>query len=149
MQPCLLELFQSSPGPKDRSLPLGFPMTLLLVAAGLAIGIPTAVAASRLLASQLYGVRAGDPLTLAGATALMMTVVATRQVIYQRAALRVSIQSKPSDANNPEGTHDEPNLRGSRNSPGPRITKVASFVRFLPTLGGTLAKLLSGDSGLG
>jgi predicted permease len=48
--------------------------TLLLVGCGLAIGIPAAALASRLLASQLFELRPGDPLTIAAACALMAAV---------------------------------------------------------------------------
>ena len=46
-----------------------------LVLPGLAIGVPLGIAASRPLASQLYDVQPGDPLTLA-AVALVLGVVA-------------------------------------------------------------------------
>jgi len=47
----------------------------LLVAPALAIGLPAGMAASRPLSSQLYGVQAGDPWTLAS-VALLLTLVA-------------------------------------------------------------------------
>jgi predicted permease len=75
--------------PQGQILAMVMREMLLLVAVGLAIGIPTAVAASRLVASQLYGVRPDDPLTLAGATALMMTVVALAGYLPARRASRV------------------------------------------------------------
>jgi predicted permease len=45
-----------------------------LVAAGIAIGIPAALLASRLLKSQLFGVGPTDPATLAGSCALLAAV---------------------------------------------------------------------------
>ncbi|PYV07007.1 MAG: hypothetical protein DMG26_01700 [Acidobacteria bacterium] len=42
---------------------------LLLVAAGIAAGIPAALALMRAVETQLYGLTAHDPSTLAGATA--------------------------------------------------------------------------------
>ncbi len=47
---------------------------LLLLAIGLAVGIPTALALGRFVASQLYGIEARDPFT-ATATLLLLTVV--------------------------------------------------------------------------
>jgi len=46
------------------------------VALGVALRIPMALAATRLIASQLFGVRVGDPVTLA-LVALMMLAVAS------------------------------------------------------------------------
>jgi predicted permease len=63
--------------------------TLRLAAAGLAIGIPGAIAASRLVASQLYGVRATDPITMAGAVALMAALVALAGYLPARRATKV------------------------------------------------------------
>jgi predicted permease len=48
---------------------------LRLVAIGIAIGIPAAIAAGRVIAAQLFGVSPSDPVTLA-ATAVLLTVVA-------------------------------------------------------------------------
>jgi ABC-type antimicrobial peptide transport system permease subunit len=47
---------------------------LLLLAIGLAVGIPTALALGRLVASQLYGIEARDPFT-ATATLILLTLV--------------------------------------------------------------------------
>jgi predicted permease len=44
---------------------------LVLIAVGLAIGVPAELAVSRLLASQLYGVKSYDPLVLGGAAVLL------------------------------------------------------------------------------
>jgi ABC-type antimicrobial peptide transport system permease subunit len=50
--------------------------TLVLAAIGLVLGIPASLAAARLLHTMLFGVSAGDPITLA-AVALSLTAVAT------------------------------------------------------------------------
>ena len=47
---------------------------LRLVAIGIALGIPAAIAAGRLIAAQLYGISATDPVTLAAAAALLTFV---------------------------------------------------------------------------
>lgn len=49
--------------------------TFFLVIAGLVIGVPTALWAARLISNQLFGLGAGDPLTLVAA-AIVLTVVA-------------------------------------------------------------------------
>jgi predicted permease len=49
--------------------------TLFLVMSGLVIGVPAAFLASRLISNQLFGLNAGDPLTLVAA-AIVLTVVA-------------------------------------------------------------------------
>ena len=48
--------------------------TMLLICAGLAIGLPAAMAASRLIASTLAGVSPSDPITLAAVTLVMVAV---------------------------------------------------------------------------
>jgi predicted permease len=48
--------------------------TLLLVGAGLVIGVPTALGACRLISSELYGLKPGDPLTVSLAVLLMIAV---------------------------------------------------------------------------
>lgn len=50
--------------------------TLLLAVAGIAIGVPAALAASRLIASRLFGVSTADPLTIATAGLLMIAMAA-------------------------------------------------------------------------
>jgi ABC-type antimicrobial peptide transport system permease subunit len=47
---------------------------LRLVAIGIAIGVPVAVAAGRLIGAQLFGVSATDPVTLAAGAALLTLV---------------------------------------------------------------------------
>jgi predicted permease len=48
--------------------------TLLLIACGLLIGLPMAVLASRLIASQLFGLKPGDPITFSAACLGMAAV---------------------------------------------------------------------------
>ncbi len=45
--------------------------TLALIALGVAIGVPLALAGGRLVAAQLYAVKPADPLTVVGATAIL------------------------------------------------------------------------------
>jgi predicted permease len=49
---------------------------LLLAGIGVAIGVPSALAANQLLATVLFGLKATDPLVLAAATALLLIVAA-------------------------------------------------------------------------
>jgi putative ABC transport system permease protein len=48
--------------------------TLLLVLAGVTIGVPAALAGGRLIAAYLFGLSARDPLTLAAATGVLLVV---------------------------------------------------------------------------
>ena len=48
--------------------------TMMLIGAGLAIGLPAAMAASRLIASTLAGVSPSDPITLAAVSLVMLAV---------------------------------------------------------------------------
>jgi ABC-type antimicrobial peptide transport system permease subunit len=63
--------------------------TLLLVVCGLAIGIPAALAASRLVETMLFGLTRNDPQTLALAAALMVVVGAAAAYLPARQASRV------------------------------------------------------------
>jgi ABC-type antimicrobial peptide transport system permease subunit len=62
---------------------------MLLVAAGIAVGIPSALASSRLLSSWLFGLKANDPVTLSSATVLLAAVAALAAYIPARKAARV------------------------------------------------------------
>src|SRR5215472_10901211 len=62
---------------------------LLLAAAGIAIGLPCALAASRVVASLLYGVSTNDPLTLAVTSAILITIAAAAGWLPARRATRV------------------------------------------------------------
>jgi predicted permease len=64
--------------------------TLLLVLAGLALGIPTAWAAARLVSSQLFGMNPGDPVTLLGAALLLTIVAVLAGYLPARRAARVN-----------------------------------------------------------
>lgn len=60
-----------------------------LVIAGLAIGIPIAALMSRLISSQLYGLKPGDPATLLGACFVMMSVTAIASYLPARRAASI------------------------------------------------------------
>jgi len=62
---------------------------VLLVIAGAAIGIPLAIAATRLVASALFGVSPTDPATFAMATVIMLAVAAAAGYLPARRASRV------------------------------------------------------------
>jgi predicted permease len=61
--------------PRGNVLWLVLRETLVLVAVGIAVGLPAALAASRLVSSRLFGLSANDPWTIA-ATALVLALVA-------------------------------------------------------------------------
>jgi ABC-type antimicrobial peptide transport system permease subunit len=60
--------------------------SLLLVLCGLAIGVPAAALASRLMSSQLFGLKAGDPVTLLAACVLMLGATAMASYLPARRA---------------------------------------------------------------
>ena len=61
----------------------------LLVAIGAAVGLPAALASGRLVASQLFGVRAADPLTLGAASVALFAVAAVAAWVPARRATLV------------------------------------------------------------
>jgi predicted permease len=63
--------------------------TLAMTGIGVAIGIPLAIAASRAVGTQLYGISAGNPWVLIGAAALLVASGAAASVIPARRASRV------------------------------------------------------------
>jgi ABC-type antimicrobial peptide transport system permease subunit len=63
--------------------------TLVLVLTGIAIGVPAALAAARLISSQLFEVGYADPLTVAVATAVLIAVAAIAGYLPARRAARV------------------------------------------------------------
>jgi predicted permease len=63
--------------------------TLLLVLGGLAIGIPAAVFAARLIASQLFGLNSGDPITFIAACVAMAAVTLMASYLPARRAASV------------------------------------------------------------
>jgi predicted permease len=63
--------------------------TFLLVVCGLAIGVPAAVFASRLIASQLFGLKWTDPVTFLAASAVMTAVTMMASYLPARRAASV------------------------------------------------------------
>jgi len=63
--------------------------TLVLVVVGVAIGIPVAMAATRLISSILFGVKPSDPATLPIATTVMLAVAACAGYLPARRASQV------------------------------------------------------------
>jgi ABC-type antimicrobial peptide transport system permease subunit len=63
--------------------------SLLLASAGIALGIPAALAASYLMKSILYGIAPSDPLTLLAASILLITVAAVAAYFPAQRASRV------------------------------------------------------------
>jgi predicted permease len=64
--------------------------TLLLVLLGIAVGVPAAIGAGRLISSQLFGLSAADPLTLMVATAVLTAVAVLAGLLPARKASRVN-----------------------------------------------------------
>ena len=60
-----------------------------LIAAGAAVGIAVAVGVTRLLTTFLYGVKAGDPITLLAVAALLAVVALAACYIPARRATKV------------------------------------------------------------
>jgi ABC-type antimicrobial peptide transport system permease subunit len=63
--------------------------SLLLVAAGVVVGLAIALATTHLVASQLFGITPTDPLTLTGATALLIGVASIAGFVPASRASRV------------------------------------------------------------
>ena len=61
----------------------------MLVAIGIAIGVPAALASKRLIESQLYGVDSANPLALAGAALILLLVALMAAYVPARRASRV------------------------------------------------------------
>jgi predicted permease len=64
--------------------------TLLLVAVGLAVGLPASWGAAQLISNQLFGLRPSDPLTLLTAVTLLTIVAALAGYLPARKASRVN-----------------------------------------------------------
>jgi predicted permease len=62
---------------------------LLLVAVGLVIGVPVALASTSVIASQLFRIRATDPLTFATVAILLVLVALAASYVPTRRAMRV------------------------------------------------------------
>ncbi|MGH9309499.1 MAG: FtsX-like permease family protein, partial [Vicinamibacterales bacterium] len=75
--------------PRGRVLRTEIWSALRLVAIGIVIGIPAALAAGRLIAAQLFGVSATDPATLAAAASLLASVAGVAAYGPARRASRV------------------------------------------------------------
>ncbi len=62
---------------------------LILLVIGLAIGVPSAIGLGRLVAAQLYGIKASDPFIAATSVALLATVAAVAGWLPARRASRI------------------------------------------------------------
>ena len=102
---------------------------ILLVALGLAIGIPVALVGGRLMRSQLYGVRAYDPLTLAGAVLVLAAAAALAGFIPARRAASI----EPMNALRQESWRAAASaVRVKRNDRFPLCTSVTPVVMVSP-----------------
>ncbi|MGH9723376.1 MAG: FtsX-like permease family protein, partial [Bryobacteraceae bacterium] len=63
--------------------------SLLLVAIGIAAGIPAAIASTRVISTFLFGMTPTDPATIALATAILLAVAALAGYIPARRASRI------------------------------------------------------------
>jgi len=63
--------------------------TLELVLAGTVIGVPVALMTTRLIANRLFGVSAGDPITIGGVVLLVYVVAALAGFLPAQRASRV------------------------------------------------------------
>ena len=64
--------------------------TIVLVLVGIAIGVPVALGAARLVSSQLFGLSAADPLTLLVAASLLTGVALLAGFLSARKASKVN-----------------------------------------------------------
>jgi ABC-type antimicrobial peptide transport system permease subunit len=64
--------------------------TLVLLVIGLIVGLPTALLAARLVATQLFGLSIVDPLSFVAAVALLVTVAMCAGLVPARRATRVN-----------------------------------------------------------
>jgi ABC-type antimicrobial peptide transport system permease subunit len=62
---------------------------LLLVAVGIAFGIPITLAGTRMVANMLYGFRGIDPISLAGAVSLLLLVAVVAAYFPARRASKI------------------------------------------------------------
>lgn len=67
---------------------------LILIGAGLLLGVPLAVTLSRLVRSQLYGLQPNDPVTIAGSALLLIVAAGVAGLIPALRASRIH----PTDA---------------------------------------------------
>ena len=61
----------------------------LMILAGVALGLPVAIAAARLISSRLYGLKPADPVTIAGAIVLLTAVAGLAGYVPARRATNV------------------------------------------------------------
>lgn len=64
--------------------------TLVLILLGVAIGVPAAIGAGRLVASQLFGLSVIDPVTLGGATFILTVIAVLAGLLPARKASQVN-----------------------------------------------------------
>jgi predicted permease len=62
---------------------------LTLVVAGLVLGVPIALASTKIIANQLFGIRAGDPLTFIAVATLLVLVALLASYVPARRAMRI------------------------------------------------------------
>ena len=55
-------------------LEMVFEETLIVILAGIGVGLPLALGATRLIASKLYGLKSSDPMTMIAACAVLLAV---------------------------------------------------------------------------
>ena len=63
--------------------------TMLMVAVGVAVGLPVALATSRFVSSRLYGLSSNDPLSIVAATLILLAVAALAGTLPAHRASRV------------------------------------------------------------
>jgi ABC-type antimicrobial peptide transport system permease subunit len=63
--------------------------TALLIVIGLAVGVPASLASARLIQSKLFGLKAADPVTLAGAIGIIVVVAVASGYWPARRAAKV------------------------------------------------------------
>ncbi|MGA3079352.1 MAG: FtsX-like permease family protein, partial [Bryobacteraceae bacterium] len=63
--------------------------TAVLIAIGLAAGVPASLACARLIQSKLFGLKPADPVTLGGAVGIMIAVAIASGYLPARRASRV------------------------------------------------------------
>ena len=63
--------------------------TLVLIAIGLALGIPAFLSATRYIKSELFGLAPGDPVAISGAILMLLSVAAAAGYVPARRASRV------------------------------------------------------------
>jgi ABC-type antimicrobial peptide transport system permease subunit len=63
--------------------------TSVLIAIGLAAGVPASLACARLIQSKLFGLKAADPVTLAAALGIMIAVAIASGYLPARRASRI------------------------------------------------------------